>query len=1180
MKEVINKLAEKQIQISVDTDNAKIQTTIENNLKMIASQISNSDNKPKITFGLNIEETRTAIQSDLNALFESLEPKKISISGLSNSDSETSILSGLPDKINSTVQLGESLEKIGSVFTGLSKKQTNVANGGKAVALSQLILGKGIKATTSAILAQTAAFLASPLGIATIAISAISLIGHCIKKNNEKIKNSTENLKKFSDQWTKSQNSLHSNSRSISKISDDYVRLSQGVDSNGNNLSLSSKEFEKYHNITKQIADMFPELVKGWDANGNAIIKNKGNVEELNKALEEQKMQGYKKTISETENVWDDFETSIPEKDKQKTIGLKKVIDLDIESMSDDEIESFAKKEDYDGDAGEYLVACLNKDEAAMAKYKTKILNEYTDLINKLEENSDITGIKSRITSLLNVENEDFKSLPEETQNIIEQTVSNLDHEFFLTHGEDSFNWIEDNILKPLTDEDTSQEVKDAMITLLNPPKDLDKAEYDKVITEALENLPEKTQEQFKKAFNLDWVEKPDVDKIYSMYIPDFSSMSSEIDRIQSCYSSLSKAVDEYNSSGVLSIDTLQSLLSATDGYLGYLMNEEGQLDLNAQGFTRLAKAKIMDLGISKAIALTNSVIDAVEENKIQTLEKLAGQHHKNANSIWEENLQKLESLHINKKISDTQYTSYVNQIQAIRTTTKLAANNTNLLGKSVTKTSNNIKKSASDIRSSLTEAQSSINNLLSKTISMLKQEYNDRKEGYQEQIDHLKEVQELETESAKKKYDQDCEAIDLAKEKLQAEKDYHDYKQELTERQSEIEEIQDELQTLKFDNSLEGQKRISELEEELSDKKIELSEYQYEHSIETQQAELDNQKKVNEEKYNEEIAVIENQYQAKIDGLNRQITAIEEYLSKECNIRNEAIRLIEGRSKTFYSRLIAWNQTYGDGIDQNIKNAWDDCYKAMDRYGGKQTSVLGVLNDLSKKIQSTKKNADNLVTSLNKVANTKLPRIKTQREKDEDEFYRRYGEKISRENSPYNKNLNDYRNVSFRNPGDHFLKDFLKKYYPLEHDLYASYFRSNNSKLPFHTKEYELQAHKKKFFFPELFHSGGLVGYSNTHVKYKDLFNLANDEVPAILQKGEAVFTRDHLNNLNKHLTSNSYENYANGSVSVGDIVIQGNADTSTVNALKQARDDIVNTVFKTINSSQKNRGSSLSII
>ena len=76
-----------------------------------------------------------------------------------------------------------------------------------------------------------------------------------------------------------------------------YEKLSKGVNQYGKNVSLTDDEFKEYIDTTNKLAEMFPELVSGWDSEGNAILKVKGDVEALRQAYKELQDESYKTII-------------------------------------------------------------------------------------------------------------------------------------------------------------------------------------------------------------------------------------------------------------------------------------------------------------------------------------------------------------------------------------------------------------------------------------------------------------------------------------------------------------------------------------------------------------------------------------------------------------------------------------------------------------------------------------------------------------------------------------------------------------------------------------------------------------------------------------------------------------------------------------------------------------------
>ena len=77
---------------------------------------------------------------------------------------------------------------------------------------------------------------------------------------------------------------LSDNKQSFADAAQTYAELSSGVSKTGENLSLSASQYDEYAEAVNTIADMTPSLVSGYDAQGNAILNTKGNVEALTDA--------------------------------------------------------------------------------------------------------------------------------------------------------------------------------------------------------------------------------------------------------------------------------------------------------------------------------------------------------------------------------------------------------------------------------------------------------------------------------------------------------------------------------------------------------------------------------------------------------------------------------------------------------------------------------------------------------------------------------------------------------------------------------------------------------------------------------------------------------------------------------------------------------------------------------
>lgn len=79
-----------------------------------------------------------------------------------------------------------------------------------------------------------------------------------------------------------------------------------------------------------------------------------------------------------------------------------------------------------------------------------------------------------------------------------------------------------------------------------------------------------------------------------------FDELSKSIDEVQSAYETVKSVMQEYNETGIMTVDSLQSLLSLDNQYLSMLFNEKGQLDLSSEALKRYTAGLIQNMTIKK----------------------------------------------------------------------------------------------------------------------------------------------------------------------------------------------------------------------------------------------------------------------------------------------------------------------------------------------------------------------------------------------------------------------------------------------------------------------------------------------------------------------------------------------------------------------------------------------------
>lgn len=138
-----------------------------------------------------------------------------------------------------------------------------------------------------------------------------------------------ENAEDFSSSFKQMQESQKENTKTISELNDEYKKLSQGVNVLGENVSLSTDEYSRYHEITNQVADLIPDLVQGFDAEGNAILKVKGNLADLNEEYKKKKQNDAIDSYYEKDDdgnrkinsVFDDYKYAVKDKYTSYELG-------------------------------------------------------------------------------------------------------------------------------------------------------------------------------------------------------------------------------------------------------------------------------------------------------------------------------------------------------------------------------------------------------------------------------------------------------------------------------------------------------------------------------------------------------------------------------------------------------------------------------------------------------------------------------------------------------------------------------------------------------------------------------------------------------------------------------------------------------------------------------------------
>lgn len=284
-----------------------------------------------------------------------------------------------------------------------------------------------------------------------------------------------------------------------------------------------------------------------------------------------------------------------------------------------------------------------------------------------------------------------------------------------------------------------------------------------------------------------------------------------------------------------------------------------------------------------------------------------------------------------------------------------------------------------------INDDRDAIESLLDTVMAMLKQRYDDEIERLDELISKEEEQRDSEIEALEKETEAYTEKIDAQLELLRLKEEERQFEEELADKSKDLSDLKAQLLALELDDSDYGKRKRLELEEEIAEKTEELEDFQHDHSVDLEEDALEQEKENAEESLDAKKEALEEEYQAVIGNYEKQKEALEAYLDDEWNLRQEAYRLINKGGQELYQSLLEYNKHYGNAIDADVKQQWDKAYDALGRYNNGQINVKKTLEQLAStastlqsridqlapKIENARKKADSLKTAMNNASNS-----------------------------------------------------------------------------------------------------------------------------------------------------------------------------------------------------------------
>ena len=224
----------------------------------------------------------------------------------------------------------------------------------------------------------------------------------------------------------------------------------------GENMSLSTDEYEEYLNLSNKIADTFPTLIQGYDAQGNAILTCAGNVDKLTEAYRNLAHEEYSKVLDKADTIFKDFSSDVGNIEANgNNDALKALQDIMSGGDIDATMKKYAKndtlmrqitnmfeEQGFERDRGDWRT---QQDNESLSEFVKRMVVEQKSTANAILTNWDneMQGAAADMKNLAEAYIGDalvsgnYSNISDSMQSVINGAVSNMDYSFFVdAHGQ------------------------------------------------------------------------------------------------------------------------------------------------------------------------------------------------------------------------------------------------------------------------------------------------------------------------------------------------------------------------------------------------------------------------------------------------------------------------------------------------------------------------------------------------------------------------------------------------------------------------------------------------------------------------------------------------------------------------------------------------------------------------
>jgi len=536
-------------------------------------------------------QAQSGYQSSISKVFNALSLKNVSLKASKASLDQYTIAINNNKKSQDTLALAEKFRKrgmdgIADQLVGISKEyQASATSAGRAATAYK---AAGIAAQVAGAMMQAAFTLGIGIAIGAIVNKINDLIGASKRAQEEALNSATE-----LDNWSVS---METNKNKI-------IEYKKALDNS--NISL-----EDAKNYRAELLDLQKELIEKYGQEAKGIDLVNGSLDTQIEKMNYLMQMDAQKWLNDNYNAIKKSEKALSD-----SVSKGGMLDTDKQLIHNAGI-NFNKKNTFMADWGveqgydvysTRSIAGGNLFSNEDAEETIKYLNDLSTYLQKNKQavldagltNSDYKDMLQDVSSTLSTLNERYSGHISVVNEAATKTLE----------ARDDYSLFREELVEAAKDGSlTAEEIKN----LVNSHDGLEEAFEDAGVSleeliakyEILPDLISSVDDENVKYIRNSQILQQETEK-----------MNANLDNVQSAFNTVSNAVKEYNETGYVTIDTLQSLLALDERYLTTLIDKNGNLQLNEQSYRNLTDA-ILDEAEASAINEAMTDLEVIAKQK------------------------------------------------------------------------------------------------------------------------------------------------------------------------------------------------------------------------------------------------------------------------------------------------------------------------------------------------------------------------------------------------------------------------------------------------------------------------------------------------------------------------------------------------------------------------------------